>query len=102
MEIAAEYTAAQGLPAYVDPRYHPYPGIELIDTNSIGKFAYISYSFYGDESAEYSDSPVNNNHTIAVECGLHPCIQSYSAFVNNSLLREVVVHQQFLEWPNCT
>ena len=102
LTMSVEFTREQ---LYAEPansiKYDPAgnPGIRLVDRNSVGKFAYISESNYWNETIDPSDPPVNN-YPIGVECGLYPCIQSYSASVANGLLKEEVVRQQYLEWPN--
>ena len=78
---------------------HPYPGIALVDTNSIAKFAYLAEVYYSNETQANTGDPINN-FPIGVECGLYPCIQSYKAAVKNNLLVETLTHQQYLHWPN--
>ena len=94
-QLYADPFSSQSSPDLV----HPNPGIALVDTNSIGKFANLAEVYYANETKANAYDPINN-YPIGVECGLYPCIQSYGAAVKNNLLIETLIHQQYLHWPN--
>ena len=106
LDMQPQYTNEQlygepSEPIQYDPKGNP--GIVLVDNNSVGKFAYIAESYLWNDTAEFraeADGDPVNNYPVAVECGLYPCIQSYGASVDNGLLHEEMVHQQYLHWPN--